>query len=251
MIHFPDILRHWRKTRRFSQLQLATEADVSLRHLSFLETGRSRPSAEMVVRLGEAMELPLSARNQLLTAAGFAVRYPSRAWDDADMAPIRAAIDHMLTAHAPFPAMAVDRLWRIRRLNGPAAMLFGQLGLAEGDSLLDLMMTDVLPPLIENWPEVAAQAVLRLRTESAAQGGVVELDAAADHLAEVSGPDAPDAGPVIPTLYRFGALRLALFATIAQFGTPMDAALEDLKIELFFPADDATAETLRGLARPA
>ena len=248
MSTFPESLKTWRRTRRCSQLDLALEANVSSRHISFLETGRARPSAEMILRLGEALSLPLTARNQMLTQAGFAARYPARKWDTADMAPIRAAMEHTLAGHAPYPAIALDRLWTVVRMNAPARMLFAPLNVGEGDSMLNLVMSDALPPLVENWHEVAHHSAQRLRTESAAQGGVPALDRAADHLSRTPPPDAPATGPVVPTIYALGPMRLSMFTTIAQFGTPEDLTLDDMKIELFFPADDATAETLRALA---
>ena len=248
MTEFQASLRMWRQARRLSQLDLALEADVSSRHISFLETGRARPSRDMIGRLGDALQLPLDARNQLLTHAGFAPRYPARDWQEAEMAPVRAAVRHMLDNHAPFPALALDRLWTVTDMNGPAARLFGLLGVGPGDSLLALVTSDLLPQMVENWPAVARHAALRLRTESAAQGGVPELDAAAAHLAAVPGQaDGPPA-PVVPTIFNTGTLRLAMFATIAQFGTPEDLALDDLKIELYFPADAATDTALRALS---
>ncbi|WP_415401952.1 helix-turn-helix domain-containing protein [Tateyamaria sp. SN3-11] len=250
MTGFPGTLRTWRKARRFSQLDLAGEANVSARHISFLESGRARPSREMITRLSEALTLPLDARNQMLTHAGFAARYPGRPWDDAEMAPIRAAVGHMLDTHAPYPALAVDRLWRVLQMNAPARMLYGLLGVVPGDSLLDLMTSDTLPPLVENWAEVAHHACQRLRTESAAQGGIAALDRAADHLGRVPRPRSVAANPVIPTILNTGTLRLSIFATIAQFGTPEDVALEDLKVELYFPSDPESEAVLRSLAAP-
>lgn len=247
MSTFPGTLRTWRKARRLSQLDLAGEAGVSARHISFLESGRARPSPEMIRRLGDALALPLDARNQMLTHAGFAARYPGRAWSTAEMEPIRGAVDHMLTAHAPYPALAVDRVWTVMALNAPARALYGMLGVGDGDSLLDLMMSDTLPPLIENWAQVAHHACQRLRTESAAQGGVAALDRAADHLGRVPTPRNQPTGPVIPTILNTGTMRLSIFATIAQFGTPEDVALEDLKVELYFPSDDASSALLRAL----
>lgn len=251
MTDFPQALKAWRKARRFSQLELAFEANVSARHIAFLETGRAGPSPAMIGRLGDALQIPLAARNQMLTLAGFAARYPGRQWDADEMAPIRAAVEHTLERHAPYPAIAVDRLWSVVRMNRPAHTLFGALGIVEGGSLLDLMTSDDLPPLIENWPEVAHHAAQRLRTESAAQGGVSRLDRVADKLSAASGPsDQKHIGPVVPTIYRAGGMRLSLFAIIAQFGTPEDLALDDLKIELFFPADAETERALRGMAAP-
>lgn len=239
MTQFSDLLRQWRHTRRFSQLDLALEANVSARHISFLETGRAQPSREMIVQLGEALRVPLSVRNQMLNAMGFSPRYERHDWDAAAMAPIRRAIDHTLDRHAPFPAIATDRLWRLTRLNAPAQRMFGMFGAAEGSSMLELFRDPALWGMIENWPEVAHHSMLRLRTESAAQGGVPELNEMADFLAEHAQVGA-SVGPTIPTVFLFGAQRLAMFGTIAQFGSPVDPTLEELKIELFFPSDADT-----------
>lgn len=247
MTAFPETLKTWRKAKRFSQLALAMEADVSSRHISFLETGRARPSREMIARLGDAMQLPLTARNQMLTLAGFAARYPGRKWDDEAMAPVREAVAYTLDKHAPYPALAIDKLWSVVRMNKPAAMLFRQLGLAEGGSMLDVLMSDTLPGMVENWPDVAHHVAQRLRTESAAQGGVRQLDEAADHLGQVLSPEPRQPQPVVPTVLLAGPLRLSLFSTIAQFGTPEDLTLDDLKIELYFPADEATKTALESM----
>ncbi|MEQ8368284.1 MAG: helix-turn-helix transcriptional regulator [Roseicyclus sp.] len=249
MTEFANTLRSWRRARRFSQLDLALEAGVSARHISFLETGRARPSADMIGRLSEALHLPMDARNQMLTRAGFAARFKERAWDDAAMAPMRKAVGHMLDGHAPYPGLAVDALWTVLRMNPPAAAMFGPLGVAEGGSLLDLMVSDHLPVLVENWPEVAHHTARRLRLESAAQGGIKRLDAVADALSRMPAPRAGSAGPVVPTIYRWGDRRLSLFSTIAQFGTPEDLLLDELRIELFFPMDSETDMALRAMAQ--
>lgn len=251
MSGFAARLKAWRRVRRLSQLALACEAGISSRHLAFLETGRARPSPAMIGRLGEALRLPLSDRNQLLQLAGFAPRYGLRSWDAAEMAPIRAAVGHMLDNHAPFPALAVDRLWRVVALNAPARILFAPLGVTEGTSLLELMLSPALQAAIENWPEVAHHAALRLRAESAAQGGIARLDEVAAALAAAPAPGEGPAGPVVPTILRAGPERLSLFATIAQFGTAEDITLDDLKIELYFPADATTERALLRLADQA
>jgi transcriptional regulator with XRE-family HTH domain len=248
---FPELLKSWRRQRRFSQLALALEADVSARHLAWLETGRARPSAEMVNRLGEALQLPLSARNQLLARAGFAARYQARRWNDPALEPVRKALDWTLGRHAPWPGLVVDRLWRVVRFNPPAAWLFGQLGVAEGDSLLDFLLSDAARAVVENWPEVAHQAALRLRTESTAQGGSRELDDVARRLSSGLRGESVADQPVIVTRLRLGATRLSLFATIGQLGSPEDLTLDDLKLELFFPADEASERLLRGWRRRA
>ncbi|MEM9010604.1 MAG: helix-turn-helix transcriptional regulator [Pseudomonadota bacterium] len=248
MTAFARSLKTWRAARRYSQLDLAGEAGISSRHLSFLETGRARPSRAMVLQLSEALHLPLDARNQLLTHAGFAARYAGRQWSDGAMAPIRQAVERMLDRHMPYPGLAVDRLWTIRQANQTARALFGAFGVGEGDSLLDLMTSDALPAAVENWPAVARRVAARLRLESLAQGGVAAFDRAIAHLAEIEegGTDAAD--PVIPTIVHHGDLRLSMFATIAQIGTPEDVTLDDLKVELYFPMDDATAAAFRAMA---
>ena len=248
MTQFSDALKTWRKARRYSQLELAHEADVSSRHLSFLETGRANPSRDMIQRLGEALNLPLAVRNQMLAQAGFAARYPQRDWSSEDMAPIRDAVDYVLRQHAPYPAMAVDRHWTILQLNPPAEALLGMIGARVGVSLLDLVLEETVQQMIENWPEVAHHTAQRLRIESASRGGDPRLDAAIEALSRFPPPDTETVGPVSPTIYRAGDLRLSLFTTIAQFGTPEDLALDDLKIELFFPADADTAAALAALS---
>lgn len=252
MTTFSDSLKSWRKQRRFSQLDLALEAEVSSRHLSFLETGRAKPSREMVERLGAALHLPLAVRNQMLTLAGFAARYPGRDWQDAQMAPIRAAIDHMLMRHDPYPGFALDRMWRVVRMNQSAQRLFGLLAVREGADLLEISSSDLLPQVIVNWPEVAQHLALRLRTESAGRGGDARFDAVAEELTKAAGPSGTeDTPPVIPTIYRIGDQQLSLFSTIAQFGTAEDLSLDDLKIELFFPSDEASKAVLLGMAGAA
>ncbi|WP_298838666.1 helix-turn-helix domain-containing protein [uncultured Roseobacter sp.] len=249
MTEFSSALKTWRMVRRYSQLDLALEAEISARHLSFLETGRARPSREMVARLGEALQLPLDARNQMLTHAGFAVRYKSRDWDEAEMAPIRLAVSRQLDGQMPWPGLALDRLWTIRQANPTALALFAAFGVGIGDSLLELMVSERLPQVVENWPEVAHHAAVRLRTESAAQGGVPEFDEAIRHLMRAADGCGPSAGPVVPTVLRLGDQQLSMFSTISQFGTPEDLTLDDLKIELYFPMDDVTETVFEALAR--
>ena len=248
MNDFSTTLKTWRNARRYSQLELALEAEISARHLSFLETGRARPSREMVVRLGEALALPLDARNLMLTHAGFAVRYTARDWDDDAMAPIRRAVSRQLVQHMPYPGLALDRLWTVREANPVALALFRPFGLGIGDSLLELMTRDILPQVVENWPEVAHHAALRLRTESASQGGIPAFAEAIAHLTAQAQGYTPATGPVVPTILRQGDMRLSMFATISQFGTPGDLLLDDLKIELYYPMDDVTAQIFETLA---
>ena len=249
MTTYPDLLKEWRKCRRLSQLDLAVEANVSARHISFLETGRSRPSPDMIVHLAEVMNIPVEARNHMMRAVGFAPRYRATPLDDAAMAPIREAVDWTLERHAPYPGFALDRLWRIVKMNDPAARLFAPFQLSQGQSLLDLITNPIMADVVENWPQVAHYTALRLRAESAAAGGIPELDAAIEHLApHFKAETEMILSPSIPTVYRLGDQRLSLFGTLAQFSTVADETLDDLKIELFFPADTESATLLKSLS---
>jgi transcriptional regulator with XRE-family HTH domain len=246
---FGDLLKGWREQRRLSQLDLGLAANVSARHISFLETGRAKPSRSMVLQLSETMQVPRASRNVLLSAAGFADAYRSRDLSTADMAPIRAAIAWTLERHDPFPALALDRHWTVVNTNKSAAHILSAVGIAAGDSLLDaLTHQSALRAALENWPEVRQHLLARLRVESAQLGGDTRLDGAAALLArEQMRVDHDTAGilsVVIPARYRFGGAVLSLFSTIAQFGTAEDIALADLKIELMFPADEMTRAAL-------
>jgi hypothetical protein len=184
----------------------------------------------------------------MLTHAGFAVRYKSRDWMAEEMEPIRQAVTWQLERQMPYPGLAIDRLWIIREANAVALALFAPFGVGIGDSMLDLMMNAALPQMVENWPEVAHHVAIRLRTESAALGGVPEFEKAMQYLSEVAPPELTTTGPVVPTILRQGDLRLSMFATISQFGTPEDLLLDDLKIELYFPMDAATDAVFKAMA---
>lgn len=253
MHDFPTALRQWRRTRRLSQLDLASEAAVSPRHLAFLETGRSRPSRGMVLRLAEVMGLPRGDQNGLLAAAGFTPQFPVLPLAAEEMAQIRAAMGWMIDRHAPYPALILDRLWRIVALNGPAARLFGPVGFSEGASLLDaLAEPEVFAGLIENWVEVGHHTAQRLKAESARAGGIAALDRAvaallADPQIAAHQPRATGRA-ILPTVYRLGGHRLAMVSTYAQFGAAEEVGLSDMKIELMFPADAAAEAVFAGLA---
>jgi transcriptional regulator with XRE-family HTH domain len=253
---FGDLLRHWREARKLSQLDLGLSANVSARHISFLETGRARPSRAMVLNLGGVLDVPRGSRNALLHAAGFAPNYRARAMDEAEMGPITAALDWMLERHMPYPAMVLDRRWTIIRANATAQMLLSQVGTGEGDSLIEALLDAArLPSAIENWQDVAQHLVHRLRAESAHLGGDAWLDESAAKLATQISAAAPAPGSgsgseaVVPTRYRIGTGTLSFFSTLSQFSTAEDIALADWKIEHLFPADEATRDTVVALAR--
>ena len=253
---FGALLKSWRHARRMSQLELGVAANVSARHISFLETGRARPSRPMVLALSETLNVPRAKRNRLLAAAGFANAYVARSLNDGDMAPVRAALDWMLERHDPYPAIALDRHWTLVSMNRCSAAMLAPMGLSEGDSLLEALIGGgPFADAIENRDELARHLAMRLQTESAFLGGDPILDRAAARLGETRALDDagnPDAFPaVIAARYRLGDTVLSLFSTIAQFGSTEDIALADLKIELMFPADTATRDALVAAATSA
>lgn len=246
---FGPMLRTWRENRRLSQLELAMASDVSARHISFLETGRSSPSRPMVLHLAELLQVPLSARNALLGAAGFAAAYGSRGLDDEEIQPIRQAIAWTLERHEPYPATLFDRHWKLLRANRPAQHMLGSAGIGPGDSMLDLFGDpERMAMLIDNWQDVARHMAVRLRTEAAHQGGDTLLEATASRLEAAIGRHKPAGLHVNPAFIPIhvclnGAV-LSLFSTISHFGSVEDVALADLKMELFFPADERTRAML-------
>lgn len=249
-MQFGHVLKEWRARRRMSQLDLGLTANVSARHVAFLETGRSRPSREMVIQLAEALDVPRPARNTLLNAAGFAPAYRARALDEPGMEAVRKAVDWMIGRHEPYPALVIDRHWRLVSMNRTGTMLLGAIGIAPGASLIEKLLDPAVGRVaLENWGEVAHHFMMRLRTESAHLGGDAVLDAAAQRLtADATVKAHAPAGPlppVIPARYRVpGGGVLSFISTIAQFGTAEDIALADLRIELLFPADAATRSFL-------
>ncbi|MEP1206001.1 MAG: helix-turn-helix transcriptional regulator [Rhizobiaceae bacterium] len=246
---FGSSLKQWRQQRRMSQMELGLCANVSARHISFLETGRSRPSRGMILQLCEELAIPLPARNQLLTAAGLAPAYQKRDLDTADMQPAREAVSWMMQRHDPFPAIAMDRHWHIVQINEAASRLLSGMGLSVGDSLIEAFLNSPeIQASIENLSEVAFHTRARLQTESAHLGGDPVLSDAADRLSTLIDEDHaahPGVLPAfVPTTYSFGGMSLSFFSTFSQFGTAEDIALSELRIEMMFPADDATREVL-------
>ncbi|MDH4441031.1 MAG: helix-turn-helix domain-containing protein [Rhizobium sp.] len=246
-------LRTWRGRRRMSQMQLALEADVSARHVAFLETGRAKPSRAMVLRLGEALDMPRTERNLMLDAAGFRPAYGRRSFDNEAMAPVLKAIRHMICGHAPYPAFVFDRHWTVLDTNDSGLAMLAGFGVATGDSFIDFLLAPGRgETLVENWGEVAAHLASRFRLESAHLGGDPVLDRAAATLGRdpaLQGHAATgDLPPVVPVRFRLDGHIYPMFSTITQFGTAEDIALADIKIEMFFPADDATEALFRQMA---
>jgi transcriptional regulator with XRE-family HTH domain len=249
-------LREWRERRRLSQLELGSAAAVSARHISFLETGRARPSRGMVLRLCDHLRVPRAARNRLLTAAGLAPAYAARPLAADDLGPLREAVDWMLARHAPYPAFALDRHWTLTAMNPPAATLFGAVGLGAGDSLVAALADNArLRAALENLDAVIAAAIARLRVEAAELGGDPVLEAGIQRLAGAhAAPVRDDDGVLpafIPTRYRLGERTLSLVSTLAQFGGVDDLTLAELRVELLFPADAASRAWLVASSRTA
>jgi len=251
-----DLLREWRQRRRLSQLALALDAEISTKHISFLETGRSRPSRDMLLRLAALLDVPLRARNVLLQAAGFAPVYPQHALDDPQLRAAREAVDTVLAAHDPYPALAVDRHWTLVAANHATHRLLtayvAPALLAPPVNVLRASLhPDGLARAIANLPAWRGHILARLRQQVAATADPALVALAAELAAYPGGTDHPapgEAGLVIPLQLRVGDAVLSLFGTVTVFGTPVDVTLAELAIEAFYPNDAATAAALRALA---
>lgn len=261
MTSFPALLRRWRATRQLTQASLAADAEVSQRHLSCVESGKARPSRQLVLVLGSALELDLRDRNALLLAAGFAPVYAETPLGAAEMSPLRQAIDLLLTRQEPYGAVVVDRRWDVITMNQGAARLMGALmpeppsdPIAATNLVHTLFHPDGLRPVIVNWEEVAWSIVARLHRE-------VELLPDDPHRADLLSrltryPGVPSRSsvahlrpqPFLTLHLRRGALDLRLFTVLTSFGTPLDVTAQELTVETFFPADPESDATLRALA---
>jgi len=252
------LLREWRQRRRMSQLDLAGVADVSTRHLSFVESGRSLPSRDMLMRLAEQLDVPLRERNTLLVAAGYAPLYRERALADPQLSAARRAVDLVLKGHEPYPALAVDRHWTMIAANAAFAPLVAsadaQLLVPPVNVLRLSMHPQGLADAIDNWHEWRAHLLARLRRQIDVSGDATLVSL----LAELEAYPAPrhatheprgETDPVVvPLRLRTQHGVLSFLSTTTVFGTPVDITLSELAIEAFFPADDSTAAILRELA---
>jgi len=251
-----ELLREWRQRRRRSQMDLALDAEVSTRHLSFVETGRARPSREMVLLLAEMLEVPLRERNALLQAAGFAPVYPQHSLADPELAAARGAVEMILAAHDPYPALAVDRHWNLVAANAATTRLLGgvvapHLLAPPANVLRASLHPEGLAPHIANLPVWRGHILARLRQQVAATADATLMELAAELAGYPGGSEHPgpgESGLVVPLLLRMGETMLSLFGTVTVFGTPMDITLAELAVEQFYPADAGTAAALRRLA---
>jgi transcriptional regulator with XRE-family HTH domain len=256
---FAAILRAWRRRRGWSQLELAGRAEISQRHLSFLEIGRASPSRDMVARLAATLDLPLRQHNALLVAAGFAPVWRESELAAPELTRVRAALGFMLAQQEPFPAVVVDRRWNLIEANRGAVrlveFLVGPLAADARVNLADALVgPDILRPFLVNWAEVARYFIRSVEADAAADG-TAETAALFDRLLSYKGvrpllkaAAGPAADPVLPMVFRKGGVSLELFTTIATLGTPQDVTLQELRIENFFPMCDDTAQIFRDWA---
>jgi len=256
-----EILRDWRSRRRRSQLDLALHVGVSTRHLSCIETGRARPSPAMLEALAGALEVPLRERNRLLLAAGYAPRYAARSLDDAGMQQVRAALERLLRAHAPNPGLVLDRQWNVVLANPSALALAALLPDHLKQPTFNVFRASLHPQglaaLTENLADWALYLLQTLRRAIATSGDpalvALEQEVLAypnmAALATGAAAEAPAEAPLlVPCVLRLPQGRLAMFTTLTTFGTPRDITLDELSIELFYPADDSSEALLRALA---
>jgi transcriptional regulator with XRE-family HTH domain len=249
-----ELLRGWRERRRLSQLDLANQVEVSTRHVSFVETGRSRPSREMVLRLAEHLDVPLRDRNQLLLAGGYAPIYSEASLHSPAMLAIREALRRLLKAHEPYPALVVDRWWNIVEANSGIQFFTDgvapELLAAPINALRLTLHPDGLAARITNLPEIRASVLTSLQRQVTSTADP-ELQDLYDELRSYAGGERVEQpGPaevVVPMKLRHGDRELSLLTTIATFGTPLDVTVSELMIESFFPADEDTADYLREL----
>jgi len=250
-----ELLRGWREHRRLSQLDLANRVEVSTRHVSFVETGRSQPSREMVLRLAEHLDVPLRDRNQLLLAGGYAPIYSESSLHSPAMLAIRTTLRRLLDAHQPYPALVVDRWWNIVEANAGIKIFTEdvdeKLLKAPVNALRLTLHPDGLAGRISNLADVRAAALLNLQRQIAGTADP-ELQDLYDELRAYAADDRPThpapAEVVVPIELDHQGHKLSLLTMIATFGTPLDVTVAELMIESFYPADEATAELLRKLA---
>lgn len=256
--HVGSLLREWRAARRWSQLDLSLEANVSARHLSYVETGRSQPSRDMIARLADALGMPLREHNALMVAAGYAPEYRESALTEPEMAPVRRAIELILKQQEPYPALVMNRHWDLVMANDALVRVFGALrgGPPTHANVLHQIFDPAdMRPFLANWEEVAGDVIRHLHDEVAASPSDAKARALLDEV--LAYPDVPaqwqtrDPGaspmPLLTTVFRSDVLELRFFSTFTTFGTSRDVTLDELRIECLFPADDETAARCRAL----
>lgn len=243
------LLSEYRKRSRLSQLELSLLADVSSRHISFIETGRTSPSRAMILRLADVLDLPHKDSNLLLHSGGYSAAYTELDLQAEDMQPVREALQMILDNHDPYPALVMDGSWNMLMANKTQQMMTAQIADADGalptNNILEAVFRqDCYRPFIENWDELASHTLRRLRKQVLAFGKPSD-DALYTRLMEMSPPDnwqqpddSPSDGPMVTVNLNLGGQSLKMFSTLSQFGTALDAGMEELLIESYFPADE-------------
>lgn len=252
---FAAALRHYRAGRRMSQLDLACNSNVSARHVSFLESGRAQPSRDMVLQLAQGLVLPLAARNSLLQAAGFVPAFPTSPLDSEALGPFRAVLTEIMAKHAPNPALVCDRHWNLLDANLAAKTLIAGLDpLGEETNLIRLLSDRPLAAdRVANYPQVLHEMIGRLQLE-ALESGQDPIIQDLLHSLEVASkahpyrPLASPRSPVVPLIFKSPGEPLSFLSVIAHFGTSEDVTVRDLRLELFFPADDHTGRAMAALS---
>jgi transcriptional regulator with XRE-family HTH domain len=249
-----QLLREWRERRRLSQLDLSIQADISTRHLSFVETGRARPTPEMILRLTEQLEVPLRERNVLLLAGGYAPAYHQRGLDEPELADVRAALRQVLAGHEPYPAVIVNRWWELLDANDAIAIFLDGCAPDLLEPPVNVLRLSLHPegmaPNIVNLGEWRAHLLPQLQRRAEAMGDA-RLRELHDELAAYPGGRAEppsDSQVVLPMRYRAGEQELSFISISAVVGTALDVTVEELAIESFYPGDAATAAALRARA---
>lgn len=249
---FGTLLRHWREARRYSQLDLALEAKVSSKHVSFLETGRNQPSRQMIIRLSNAMDIPLRDRNLMLSAAGFANAYAESTLGAPEVGRADDALRRILDKHEPFPVIVVDGNWTVLRQNRGGARLAGLFlddpAIAAKNAFDLLFAESGLQPFVVNWESLSSVLLMRLFRETLAAGDNEEKLKLFNRIEAM--PTTPanwrelasrlPSGPTIDLELQKGDIKASFFTTVTTFGTPQDVTLQELRIESYFPTDDAT-----------
>lgn len=253
--HFTNTLKMWRKTRKFSQLELALEANISQRHVSWLETGKSSPSREMVLKLSEALDVPLRERNSILNAAGFANVYAEKNLEERSMHAFTSVLENIISHHNPYPAFVLDRVWNIKMKNTSAEALFAMLGNPEeiwraiGDNGQENIALLTVHPngirsAISNWDTIIGPFMQRLKREaidSSDSEVMAHYESLLEHVGDIDDSNSHQAlTPVLPIEINLGEITLSLFSVISTFGTAQDITADELKIETFYPSDDET-----------
>ena len=249
---FGALLRNWRRERGVSQLQLAALASTTPRYVSFIETGRSRPGRDVVLRLGSSLSLPVRAQNELMRAAGFAPEFPERALNEDDMRPFKMAIESMLEKHSPFPACAFDALGSLRFANPTFRALWGAVAELSPEDAVDAFFgPGPSRDMLENWAEVAWANADARRSEARRTNDPrvrALYERALAHLSDVPRPPLSENSPVVCLRLRIGGRLIRTFATVMRFEHATEITISELRVELIFPMDEDSAEFFRQTA---